>query len=104
MEDFKPKTAFEIAMERLQKRDVEEGVKERPLTDAQRAAIAEIRSFYKAKLAERDVLYQSEMKRIPDPEVRLKLEDDYRHDRERFENECEAKVERARTEQDSHHD
>ena len=88
-------------MERLRKKDVEEGVEERPLTEKQRSAIAEIRSFYKAKIAEREVLYQSDLKRATDPDARWKLEEDYRHDRERFQNECEAKVESTRSKQDS---
>ena len=36
-----PKSAYEIAMARLQKKDKEEGVVDRPITEAQRAAIAE---------------------------------------------------------------
>ncbi len=39
--DDAPKTAYELAMERLRRKDREEGVVERPLTDAQKAAITE---------------------------------------------------------------
>ncbi len=40
-----PKTAFELAMERLRQKDREVGVEERPLTDEQKTRIAEVRRF-----------------------------------------------------------
>jgi hypothetical protein len=40
-------------MERLRRKDSEQGVVERPLTDEQRGAIAEARRAYEAKIAER---------------------------------------------------
>ena len=59
MTDEAPKSAYELAMERLRKKDKEEGVSERPLTDEQREAIAEARRVAEARLAEREILYQS---------------------------------------------
>ncbi len=41
-----PKRADELAMERLRPKEREAGVEERPLTDAQKAAIAEARRVY----------------------------------------------------------
>ncbi len=35
-----PKSALELVMERLKKKDAESGVEEKPLTDEQRAQIA----------------------------------------------------------------
>jgi hypothetical protein len=61
--DEAPKSAYELAMERLRKKDAEEGVERRPLTDAQRTAIAEVRNFYEAKLAEIEVLHQDKQLR-----------------------------------------
>jgi hypothetical protein len=98
MSDAGPKSAYEIAMERLRKKDAEEGTERVPLTDRQRTAIAEVRNFYEAKLAERDVLHQSALARTIDPEARAALELDYRRDRERFVSERDAKVERIRSE------
>ena len=49
-----PKSAYEIAMARLQKKDKEEGVVDRPITEAQRAAIAEAKKIGEARMAERD--------------------------------------------------
>jgi len=45
MSDDRPKSAFELAMERLRPRDKEASVDDRPLTDEQKAAIAEARSI-----------------------------------------------------------
>ncbi len=46
MADDGPKSAYELAMERLRKKDQEAGEDDRPLTDEQKSAIAEVRSFY----------------------------------------------------------
>lgn len=92
-EDDAPKSAFELAMERLKKKDQEAGVEERPLTDEQRTAIAEVRRFYEAKLAERQILHQSELRKTLDPEAREALEQDYRRDRERLASDRERKIE-----------
>ena len=43
MSDDAPKSAFELAMQRLRQKDKETDVDARPLTDAQKAAIAEAR-------------------------------------------------------------
>ena len=44
MPEDAPKSAFDLAMERLRQKDRDAGVVEQPLTDAQRARIAEIRA------------------------------------------------------------
>ena len=67
------KSAYELAMERLRKQDAEAGVEPRPLSDEQRAAIAEARRFYEAKLAQHDVLHQSSLRKMSDPDERAKL-------------------------------
>ena len=46
------KSAYELAMERLKKKDADEGVSERALTDEQKQEIAEIRTTYGARLAQ----------------------------------------------------
>ena len=83
-------------MERLRQKDIEEGIEHRPLTEEQKAAIAEVRNFCRAKVAEREVLHLSDMARTFDPEAREKLEEEFRHDRDRFVSECDAKVESIR--------
>jgi hypothetical protein len=91
-----PKSALEIVMERLRRKDQEAGVDEKPLTDEQRAAIAEARSVYEAKVAERRILHESSMRKTFDPAEREALEQSFRHDLERFESDRESKVRRIR--------
>ena len=69
---------------------------EAPLTDAQRAAIAEARSVYEARVAERRIMHQSAMLSVMDPEERQRLEDGLRRDLERFESDRESKVRKIR--------
>jgi hypothetical protein len=45
MTDNAPKSALELAMERLRQKDKESNATERPLTDEQKAAIAEVRQM-----------------------------------------------------------
>ncbi len=90
------KSSFELAMERLRRQDDEAGVSTRPLTDADKAAIAEVRNFYEAKIAEQQVLHQSRLKTVPDPSAREALEVEWRADRERLVNERERKIEKIR--------
>ena len=96
-DDEAPKSALELAMERLRKKDADAGVAEaRPATDAQRAAIAEARSVCEAKLAEREILFKSKLAAIREPDARETLEQDYRRDRERITSDRDRKIEEIR--------
>jgi hypothetical protein len=95
-EEGAPKTAYELAMERLRKKDREDGVEERPVTDAQRAAVAEVRSLYDSKLAEREILHKSKMSGTHDVDARRVLDEEYHRDRERLTSERDRKIEDAR--------
>jgi hypothetical protein len=95
-DDDAPKTAYEIILERLKKQDREEGVEERPLTHEQRAEIAGIRKVYEARLAEREILHQSSLRKTDDPGEREVLEEQYRRDRERLGSERDGKIEKIR--------
>ena len=90
------KTAYELAMERLRKSDQEAGIEERPLTDAQKAAIAEARSFYKAKIAQEEVMHDSKLRASVDPAERDLLQQQLRRERERLTSERDAKIEKIR--------
>jgi hypothetical protein len=90
------KSAFELAMERLQRKDAAAGVVRAPVTEAQKAAIAEIRNLYEAKLAEIELLHRGQMRALVDPVAHETREDEYRRDRERLIAEREAKIEKAR--------
>jgi hypothetical protein len=96
MAEGAPKSSYELAMERLRQRDAEAGIEHKPLTDEQKAKIAEIRNFYQAKLAELDVLHHGKLKTVVDPEERAARESEYRRDRERLTSERDAKIEKAR--------
>jgi hypothetical protein len=87
-----PKSAFELAMERLRKKDREEGVEERPLSDDQRAAIAEVRKVYDAKLAEREIFHRDALAKARDADAAAVLEEEYRVDRERLSSERDRKI------------
>ena len=73
-QDGAPKSAYELAMERLRKKDEAAGIVQAPLTDAQKAAIADIRSLYGAKLAQADLQHQDRLRATFDPAVREALE------------------------------
>ena len=90
------KSSYELAMERLRKSDKDAGVERQPVTEAQKAAIAEIRNFYEAKLAELEVLHQGRLRALVDPGERETREEEYRRDRERLSSDREAKIEKAR--------
>ena len=91
-----PKSAYELAMARLRKKDQEEGVVDRPITDEQRAAIAEARKVGEARLAEREIMHRSQRARAADAETLEKLEQEYRRDRERIISERDRKIEETR--------
>lgn len=90
------KSAYELAMERLRKQDEEAGVEPASLTDAQKAAIAEVRNFYDSKMAEQEVLQQSSLRRTFDPAEREAIETEFRRDRERLTSERDAKIAKIR--------
>jgi hypothetical protein len=97
MAEESPKSSYELAMERLRKKDREAGIEERAVTDAQREEIAEIRRVYEARLAEREILQQASVRRTLDPESVAALEEEYRKDRERLCSERDKKIEEARS-------
>jgi hypothetical protein len=90
------KSAYELAMERLRKSDEAAGIQHEPVTDEQKAAIAEIRNFYEAKLAEVEVLHRGQMQKLLDPAERTLREEEYRRDRERLTSERDSKIEKVR--------
>jgi len=98
MTDEPPKSAYELAMERLRKKDQEAGVEQRRLTDEERAAIADVKKVYEARLAEREILHRSKLAQTADPEARVTLEEEYRRDRERIVSERDRKLDEARRE------
>ena len=84
MSDQEPKSALELAMERLRKKDREEEIKERPITDEQRSAIAEVKNVCEAKLAEREIFHKDALRKAADADAVAVLDEEYRRDRERL--------------------
>jgi hypothetical protein len=95
-DDGAPKSAYELILERLKQKDRADGVSERVLTDAQKQKIAGLRRVYDAKLAEREILHESQRRKAADMDALEQLEQEYRRDRERIASERERKLDEAR--------
>ena len=96
MGDDKLKSAYELAMERFQKKDAEAGVVQQPLTDDQKAAIAELRNRCQANIAELEILHRSTVAGMRDPADRESAEAEFRQARGRLERERDSNIEQAR--------
>jgi hypothetical protein len=94
--DDAPKSAYELAMERLKKKDADAGITEHALTEDQKNEIAEVRKTYGARLAQEEILFKSKTQGFIDPEARRTLEDNYRRDVERLNHERDRKIEKIR--------
>jgi hypothetical protein len=92
MTDGAPKSAYELAMERLRQKDAEAGIEERAMSDEQKAEIAEIRRVYAAKRAEAEILHKSKLAGVFDPQERAVLEQGHRRDLERLRDDEERKL------------
>ncbi len=93
-----PKSALEIVLERLKKKDADAGVTETALTDEQRAQIAEARSVYESRVAQRRIMHQSETSSVFDPAALEVAHEELRRDLAQFESEQDAKIRAIRGE------
>ena len=91
-----PKSAYELILERLKQKDRADGVTQRVLSDEQKQKIAELRRVSEAKLAEREILHQSDRQKAGDLDALDRLEQDYRRDRERIASERDRKIDAVR--------
>ena len=96
MSEGAPKSAYELAMDRLRQKDAEQGIVERPLTDDQKREIADIRTTYEARLAQAEVMHQDALNKTLDPEAIAAIEEQYRRERERLASERDDKIEKVR--------
>ncbi|HKJ90936.1 MAG TPA: hypothetical protein VJ960_07380 [Oceanipulchritudo sp.] len=90
------KSAYELAMERLEKEDPGGSVS---LTDEQRKALADIDDKYKARIAEREVFLDKQLleaRRNRDREAIEQIETQLRNERIRLEEERESEKNRVR--------
>jgi len=94
--DESPKSAYQIAMERLRRSDAEAGVEEREVSQEQKAEIAEVKRVYSAKAAEAEILYKSKLMSVFEPEERAKIEQGHRRDIERIKSDEARKLTKLR--------
>ena len=87
-----PKSAIDLVMERLRRKDAEAGTEQQTLTDAQRAAIAEVRSVYEAQVAERKIMHRSTVASVFDPVELSERDGELRRDLDRFGRERDEKI------------
>jgi len=90
------KSAYELAMERLEK----ESPFGKPLTNAQKAEISEIQQKADAKIAETKILADDEMKKVRGDiqalqQIKARMQDDIRREEEA----CEQKKQEVRDQQ-----
>lgn len=97
MTDEAPKSAYELAMERLRRRDAEDGVEERAVSEEQKAEIAEARRVHAARTAEVEILFKSKLLTIFEPEERAKVEEQHRRDLARIQTDLERKLSKIRS-------
>src|SRR3989337_1553298 len=91
-----PKSALDLVMERLRRKDAESGTEPTPLTDAQRAAIAAVRRIYESQAAERRIMHQSAVAGIFEPDQLAERDAEMRRALERYERERDEKIKRIR--------
>ena len=92
MSDAPPKSAVELAMEKLKRQDAETGVEARVLSDDQKAAIADARRDYEAKVAECRILSDASRATAVDPEALRELEENYQRDLSRIASARDKKI------------
>ena len=89
------KSAYELALERLEKQGIERP-REEGLTEEKREQIAEIRRQAEAKLAELEILHRDSLRRAVDPAKRQEAEEDYVRERRRMEEDRDRKIAKLR--------
>jgi hypothetical protein len=85
------KSAYELALERLEKQGIERP-REETFSDELREKIADARRKAEAKLAELEILHHNRLKTIVDPAKRQEEEEEYVRERRRIEDERERRI------------
>lgn len=97
MSDDPLKSAYELAMERLEATDRESGVEApRALSEAQKTRIGDLRAEARAHLAQAEILYRDRRTATQDPAELAELEEHYNIDRRRIESDMEGKIEQIK--------
>jgi len=91
------KSAYELALERLEAQGIERP-REEALSEATKQAIAEARRVTEAKLAELEILHHDQLRKLDDALEIEKQEELYRREKERLTGDGESKVAKLRGE------
>ncbi len=91
-DDEAPKSAVELAMEKLRA----DGFEEKKLTDNQKSEIADIRSLCRAKVAEFEIQQEAKMRAVGSMEELELLRAEVSQEKARLEREMETKVSAVR--------
>jgi hypothetical protein len=94
------KSAYELALERLEKQGIERP-REGGLSEPTREKLAEVRRQAEARLAELEILHRDRLKGIGDPAAREQEDEEYLRDRRRIEGDRDAKLARLRAADES---
>jgi hypothetical protein len=89
------KSAYELALERLERDGIERPRRE-ALTDDARTRMAETRRKAEAKLAELEILHQKKLQSITDAAERKRIAEEYRSERRRIEDRRDRDLDRLR--------
>jgi hypothetical protein len=92
MPDDTPKSALELAMERLRRKDEADGVTQAVLTDEQKARLAEARSVLEARQAETRILYASRLRATFEPAELEAIEAEMRRELARLQEDYDSKA------------
>jgi hypothetical protein len=89
------KSAYELALERLEKQGIERP-REESFSEDLKEKIAEARRKAEAKLAELEILHKNRLKTTYEPAKRQEEEDEYVRERRRIEDDRDRKIEELR--------
>lgn len=89
------KSAYELALERMEKQGIERP-REESFGDELRAKIAEARQKAEARLAELEILHKDRLRSVLDPAKRQEDEEEYVRERRRIEDDRDRKIEELR--------
>lgn len=95
MADSGMKSAYEVALERLERQGIEKPSAV-ALTEEARAEVEEIRGKARADLAQLEILHHDRLARLPEPSAREQEEQSYLSERARIEARCDREVAKLR--------
>lgn len=91
------KSAYELALERLEQQGIERP-REESFSEEVRRQMAEVRQKAEADLAQAEIMHQKRLQSLWEPEQRNQEEQDYVLERRRIEDERDRKLDKLRSE------